>query len=542
MEPSAARSGGVLAMLAAGQFVMTLDSTVMNVSLVQVADDVGTDLTGVQTAITLYTLVMASLMITGGTLGRILGHRRAFVIGSIIYGCGSVITALSQNLPMLLFGWSVLEGVGAALILPAVVALVASNFDQSDRPKAYGMVAAAGAMAAAAGPLIGGVFTTYLSWRWVFVGEAAVIVVIVVLSRRITSTPGDTSVRLDLVGTVLSVVGLGLSVYGVLRSGTWGFVRPTAGAPSWFGVSMAAWLVLGGVAVLGVFLSWQRRLGARGGEPLVDPDLLDEPQLRSGLSTFAVQFLLMSGAFYLISVFLSVAVGLSPIGTGVRLLPLSIGLLVTALGVPRLASDVSPRLTVRVGFVSVLGGMVLLVVLLGAAGTEAWVVAGPLLLIGLGIGAIASQLASVTVAAVDEARSAEVGGLQNTATNLGSSVATALAGAVLVAGLTSALFTGLTSNPDVPPSVIEAARIDLVAGAPFVSDDDLRAALAATDLGPGTVEAIITENEDARVRALQGALLVLLLVGSLAALSTARLPTRQPGQVDDGDLRPAAAT
>src|ERR1700710_2305535 len=169
---SAAEAGAsvVLVTLAAGQFLMTLDTSVMNVAIASVAADVGTDVTGIQTAITMYTLVMATLMITGGKVGALIGRKRAFAIGCVIYGAGSLTTALSQSLPVLLIGWSFLEGVGASLILPAIVALVASNFATERRPAAFGLVAAAGASAIALGPLIGGAATTYASWRWVFVG------------------------------------------------------------------------------------------------------------------------------------------------------------------------------------------------------------------------------------------------------------------------------------------------------------------------------------------------------------------------------------
>ena len=156
-----AASAGVLATLAASQFLMTLDSSVMNVSIATVASDIGTDVTGIQTAITLYTLVMASLMITGGKIGSILGRKKAFAVGCVIYGVGSFTTSLAPNRAVLLIGWSLLEGIGAALIMPAIVALVATNFDRPDRPRAYGLVAAAGAVAVAAGPLIGGALTTY---------------------------------------------------------------------------------------------------------------------------------------------------------------------------------------------------------------------------------------------------------------------------------------------------------------------------------------------------------------------------------------------
>ena len=234
---------------------MTLDSSVMNVSIATVAKDVGTTVTGIQTAITFYTLVMASLMITGGKLGQILGRKRAFAIGCIIYACGSFITAISQSLAVLMVGWSFLEGVGAALILPAIVALVASNFGPSERPRAYGLVASAGAIAVAAGPLIGGLFTTYASWRWVFVGEVLIVLAILAVGRRIADTPPADRPKLDLVGTALSALGLALIVFSILKAGSWGFVTPKPEAPTWLGLSPAIWLLLGGGVVLLLFFA-----------------------------------------------------------------------------------------------------------------------------------------------------------------------------------------------------------------------------------------------------------------------------------------------
>src|SRR6266566_6054720 len=484
---AAGAAGVVLLTLASAQFLMTLDSSVMNVSIATVAKDVGTTVTGIQTAITFYTLVMASLMITGGKLGQILGRKRAFAIGCVIYGCGSLTTALAGNLAVLMLGWSVLEGVGAALIMPAVVALVASNFARDQRPRAYGLVASAGAIAVAAGPLIGGLFTTYLSWRWVFAGEVLVELVILALTRRVADTPAQKGARLDLVGTVLSALGLGLIVYGILRAGTWGFVQSKEGAPQWLGLSPVIWLVLSGGVVLRVFMWWELHRLRRGDAALVDPAMLRIRTLRGGLIAFLFQYLLQAGLFFVVPLFLSVSLGLSAVATGVRLLPLSVTLLLAAVGVPRVFPNASPRRVVRIGFLALFAGIVILLAALDAgAGPE--VVTWPLLLAGLGVGALASQLGSVTVSSVPDEQSGEVGGLQNTITNLGASIGTALTGAVLIAALSTSFLTGVQQNPAVPTEVKSKAQVELAAGIPFVSDKDLRAALDKAGVTPGTAD------------------------------------------------------
>ncbi|HWH99996.1 MAG TPA: MFS transporter, partial [Propionibacteriaceae bacterium] len=475
-ERTAKASGGVLITLASAQFLMTLDSSVMNVSIATVAKDVGTTVTGIQTAITLYTLVMASLMITGGKIGQIWGRKRAFATGCVIYGCGSLLTALSQSLGMLLIGWSLLEGIGAALIMPAVVALVASNFGQADRPRAYGLVASAGAIAVAAGPLIGGLFTTYASWRWVFVGEVLVVLIILALARRMADTPADKAARMDIVGTVLSALGLALVVFGVLRSGTWGLILPKPNAPEILGLSPVVWLILIGGCVLAGFLGWERRRLRRGEGVLIDPAMLDNKLLRGGLVSFFFQYLLQAGLFFAVPLFLSVALGLSAIATGVHLLPLSITLLLAAVGVPKLFPNASPRRVVRIGFLALFASTVVLVALLDlGAGPE--ITTWPMLLAGLGVGALASQLGAITVSAVPDEQSGEVGGLQNTVTNLGASIGTALAGAVLISALTGSFIAGIQDNPGVPEEVAANAQVELGNGIPFISDADLRKAL-----------------------------------------------------------------
>lgn len=526
------RRGVVLLTLASGQFLMTLDSSVMNVSIAQVAADLDTTVTGIQTAITLYTLVMAALMVTGGKIGTMIGRRRAFALGCVIYGLGSLTTSLAPNLAVLLLGWSLLEGLGAALIMPAIVALVAANFPSEERPRAYGLVASAGAIAVAAGPLIGGAVTTYLTWRLVFAGEVVLVVVILLLTRRIHDSRPATRGSLDGVGALLSAVGLALAVYGVLRAGEWGWVRPTPGGSELLGLSPTLWFVLAGLLVLRVFFWWEARTTAAGREPLVDLTMLRNRQLTGGLTMFFFQFLVQAGLFFTIPLFLSVALGLSAVETGVRILPLSVTLLLAAIAVPRLWPEASPRRVVAWGLGALLAGVASLVLALEAgAGPE--IVTVPLLLAGLGIGALSSQLGAVTVSSLPDSRSGEVGGLQNTATNLGASLGTALAGSVLIGALSTSFLSGLQANSVVPRDLSDRAEVTLASGVPFVSDRELEDGLAEAGIPEPQAEAIVAGNTDARIAGLRASLLVLAFFIVAALYFTRLLPTRPASAVGE---------
>jgi len=522
------KTGLVLLTLASGQFLMTLDSSVMNVSIATVAEDVGTTVTGIQTAITLYTLVMAMLMIPGGKVGSLIGRKRAFSVGCVIYGAGSLTTALAPNLTVLILGWSLLEGVGAALILPAIVALVAGNFPPAGRPRAYGLVMAAGAIAVAVGPLIGGIATTYFSWRWVFVGEVLIVLAILVLARRVDDAPVERRPNLDLVGAALSATGLGLAVFGVLRSSVWGWVLPKPDGPEILGLSPTIVLILGGLLVLWLFTAWERHVEKRGGEPLVQLSMFENRQFTGGLLMFFFQFLVQAGLFFTVPLYLSVALGLSAIDTGIRIMPLSITLLIAAAGIPRFFPNVSPRLVVQGGLLAMFAGTLSLFLSIDAdAGAE--IVTVPLLLAGLGIGALASQLGSVTVSAVPDDQSPEVGGLQNTATNLGASIGTALAGSLLIAALTASFLSGIEQNPDVPPDVTAQANVELADGIPFISDADLEEALDQAGASAEVAQAVLDENQQARLEGLRTALAALALIALIGLFFASRIPTEQPG-------------
>jgi Na+/melibiose symporter-like transporter len=391
------------------------------------------------------------------------------------------------------------------------------------------MVAAAGAIAVAVGPLVGGFCTTYFSWRWVFAGEVVVVLAILLLTRRIADAPSETKPKLDLVGSVLSALGLGLVVFGVLRSGEWGWILPKPGQPSWAGLSPTVWLVIGGLFVIWCFFAWQRRRERVGKEPLIRPGMLRNRQLDGGLTMFFFQFLFQAGFFFVIPLFLSVALGLSALATGARLLPLSISLLAAALAIPRLLPNVSPRLIVRSGLLSMLVGAL---VLLGALDPEAGpeVVFVPLLLVGLGMGALASQLGAVTVSAVPDDQAPEVGGVQNTMTNLGASLGTAIAGSILIIALTSSFQANITDNPDIPESVTSQAQVKLESGVPFVSDADLEAALNEQNVSQQTSDAALVAYQDARIDGLKSALAILAILVVVALFLAQLIPRNQPGR------------
>ena len=325
-------SWGVIAMLAAAQFIMVLDTTVMNVSITQVAADLNTTVVGLQTAITMYTLVMAAFMLLGGKLGDRWGAKRAFTVGLLVYGLGSLTTALSPTLGVLLVGWSFIEGFGAVLVIPAIAALTAATYSGRQRALAYGILGGVSGASAALGPLIGGWVTTYYSWRLVFAGETVVVLVLMLFLRLIPKTLGHQS-KLDLTGAFLSAAGLGLAVFGILRSSQWGWIAPSSAAPfTLLGLSPVIWLISAGLVLLGFFARHEQGMLDAGKEPLLDIRLLKIPPMRAGLVTYLCQQFIIMGTFFVLPLYLQTVLGYDALETGIILLPLSLALLVFALG------------------------------------------------------------------------------------------------------------------------------------------------------------------------------------------------------------------
>jgi len=425
--------------LALAQFIASYAATNMNVAISTIAGDIGTSVRGMQTAITLFTLTMAALMIPGSKLTGIWGRKVCFVAGLVIYGTGALLAALAQSLGLMITGYSILEGVGSALLIPPIYILITVAFpDVKSRAKNFGAVSGAAGLGAAAGPLIGGVITSTVGWRASFVVQAIVVATVIVLARWIAD-PGIAGPRppFDLGGAVLSAAGLFFVVLGILRTAERGWL-------SW-----QVWLL---VAVGAVFLAWFfLHIGARqraGKEPLLATRIFADRTANFGLGTQLIQWLIVQGSFFVISVFLQEARHFNAIETGLALTPATIGILASSAAAGRFARRHSQRWLIQVGFAVSSGGLVLLLVLAGAH-PSALALAPGLLLMGVGIGAMLTSSVNVVQSSFPEQDQGDISGLSRSISNLGSSLGTALAGSVLVAA----------SAPGGKPFAISAAML-----------------------------------------------------------------------------------
>jgi len=514
----------VLVVLSAAQFLMVLDQAVMNVAISQLVEDFDTTVTTIQAVIALYALVMAGLMLTGGKLGDIFGRRRVFAVGLVIYGIGSGLTAASWNVPSLMFGWSILEGIGAALVLPALVALVAGTYRGSDRAVAYGVLGGVAGAGIAVGPILGGWATTDFTWRIVFVGEVLVAIGILFGTRMMAEperAPGRPT--LDWVGSVLSAAGLAVLVFGVLQASNWGWLAPRSSPITPFGFSLTPFVIAAGGVVLAAFVSWERRREARGEEPLVRLDMLKIPALRGGVAMFLAQNLILMGVFFTIPLFLQIVQGLDALETGVRMLPASVGLFVSAIVGSALATRFAPRPLVQVGL-----GLVFISTLLLMGTIEPELDNASFLfamgVLGVGMGLVVSQLGNVVQSAIGDEQRSEAGGLQYTAQQLGSSLGTALLGAIVITGLITAFTGNVANDAQISDRVAQKVEVQLSAGGSFVAADQVREAAEAEHVGPRTTDALVSHYEDAQLDALKLAFLVAALLVLASFWSTRRLP------------------
>ncbi len=519
-----------LVALAIAQFVMVLDQSVMNVSISQLVVDFDTDITTIQAVITLYCLVMAMLMLTGGKIGDIIGRRRAFVIGLVIYACGSAMTAASQSVFVLALGWSVLEGIGAALVLPALAALIAGNFEGASRRTAYAVIGGVAGAGIAIGPILGGWATTELSWRIVFVGEVVLVALILALTSKIDDAPRTgPKPHLDVVGSLLSAVGLGAFVLGVLQSSSWGFIRPSGAPFDILGFSPAVFLTAGGVLLLWAFVEWQRRRERVGQDPLVHVGLFSVLPLRAGLAGLFTQNLILMGVFFVVPLYLQLVIGLDALDTGLKMLPISVTMFLFSAAGSRLSGRFAVRTIIRAGLLTAVAAIVLLLATIEPQLDDAGF-AIAMAVLGIGMGLIVSQLGNVVQSSVDASGRGEAGGLQYTGQQLGSSLGVALIGAVVLSGLTASFISEIESDERISAEVAQQVTVATGTGVDFVSSDAIDAAARDAGLDDASVEAVVDDYESAQLQSLEVGLLVAALLALVSLISTRNLP---------GEVRPA---
>jgi MFS family permease len=408
--------------LALAQFICSFAGSNMNVMITDISDDLDTTVQGVQVAITVFLLVMAAFMIPGGKLTDRWGRKRCFTLGLLIYAVGALLSAAAPNLGVLILGNSVLEGLGTCLLIPPVYILTTMFFhDMTSRARAFGIITGMGGIGAAAGPLIGGLITTAIDWRAAFVFQALVIAVIIWLSRSITDpVPADSTRPFDVPGTILSAAGLVLVVTGVLAADN--------------DLVLTVLFVLSGALLLGLFWRHIRSRERQGSEPLLSTALFRNRVSNLGLVTQNVQWLLLMGTAFVVSAYLQVVRGYNAIQTGVIFTAATGGILASSLAAERLAKKYPQRTIILMGFATTIIGVIVLLALVNGS-PSAWAFAPGLLLIGLGVGAMLTPSVNVVQSAFPENQQGEISGLSRCVSNLGSSLGTAVAGTILVAGL-----------------------------------------------------------------------------------------------------------
>jgi MFS family permease len=414
----------VLVPLALAQFICSFAGSNMNVMINDISTDLNTTVQGVQIAITVFLLVMAALMIPGGKLADRYGRKRCFIVGLVVYAIGALVSAVAPNLGVLILGNSILEGVGTALLIPPVYILATLLFTEvSSRARAFGAISALGGIGAAAGPLIGGLITEAISWRAAFVFQALVVAVIVYLSRQINDPlPADPTHPFDVRGAILSATGLVLLVMGILAADDNG----------WLMIS----LIVAGMLVLVWFFLSVRAKERAGEEPLLPTSLFRNRTSNLGLITQNTQWLLLLGVSFVVSAYLQVVRGYNAIETGVIFTAATLGLLTSSFGAERFAKRRAQRTLIMAGFLVTIAGIAVL--LLTVSGSpSAWAFAPGLLLIGFGLGGMLTPSVNVVQSSFGEELQGEISGLSRSVSNLGSCLGTAIAGTVLVAGLTS---------------------------------------------------------------------------------------------------------
>jgi EmrB/QacA subfamily drug resistance transporter len=514
VEEDAGGNTRLAVLLAMAMFVLVVDTSLMNVSISAVVHDLDTTASGVQSAISLEALVSAAFILIGSKIGDLIGRKRAYVIGLLGYAAGALSMTLSQSLLPIVIFWAVVGGLGASLLLPAMQSLIHGNFEGAMQRRAYSLVGAAAAIAAAVGPLVGGFITTYLSWRIAFAGEVVIIAIVLSGIGLVHDVPYTGDRRIDVVGAILSALGMGGIVVGIL-------IWEKGG-----GAVVALMAV--GVVALGSFAWWLVKRKREGKPALIDPDLFRSKYFRLGITGQTMQQIALGGLMIALPIFLQMVLEYSAMGAGLTLAPLSLSMFFVALLAGKKAGNRSPSSIIRAGFLLLAVGVAALIPIVPRA-DSGWAMVVPLLIAGTGLGLLVSQLNNYTLAPIEEERVSEAAGVNSAGGSFGLSFGLAFAGAIMLGSL-AFVFTNLSDKSTVlSPAEQTQVSKGLEKNAEVITNTHLAELLKGKP--PDVQEEIIRINTKARPIALQIALLVPLfaaLVGLMTGFRMTRLPDPEP--------------
>jgi EmrB/QacA subfamily drug resistance transporter len=507
-------------LLAMAMFVLVVDTSLMNVSISAVVRDLDTTVSSVQSAIALEALVSAAFILIGSKVGDLFGRKRAYVLGLLGYAVGAVAMTLAQDLIAIVVFWAVIGGLGASLLLPSMQSLIHGNFEGAAQKKVYALVGASAAIAAAVGPLIGGFITTYLSWRVAFLLEAVVIAVVLSGIKLVHDAPYTGSRRIDPVGAVLSVLGMGGIVLGIL---VWQEGGEAVGA-----------LIAAGAAALGALVYWLARRKRDGKPTLIDPDLFRSKHFQTGISGQLLQQISLGGLMIALPIYLQMVLEYNAMEAGLSLAPLSLSMFAIALLAGRRAGHRRASAIIRLGFALLATGVALLMPLVPRADTG-WYLVVPLIIAGTGLGLLVSQLNNYTLAPISEERVSEAAGVNSAGGSFGLSFGLAFAGAIMLATLSIAFTAKSDASTVLPPEDKQRVAEVLEEDAQVLSNTQLEELVAEQ---PEEIQdEVVAINTDARPLALQVALLVPLLAALLGlanAFRMMRLPDLEPSAAAEG--------
>jgi len=523
----------LLVLLALSMFVVVLDTTIMNVSISALVADLNTTVVGIQSAISLYALVMASFMLIGSTLANRLGKKRTFLMGIVIFGIGTFAASLSSSLVTLIIGWSILEGLGSALMVPNLQNLLRDGYSGKDLAFAYGIISAVGAVGAALGPILGGYLTTFHSWRWAFRLEVGVVILVLVLSAQIPGDRPQNPPRFDWLGAILSILGFSTVVLSILMVQTYGFwiakqplmIGRLAIAP--LGLSVVPFMLGGGILTLMLLVLWERHLELNGGVGLFKPSLFGTSGLLAGFAVRIFHMGMMAAFFFIAPLLLQLTFEFTAMATGIALLPLSISILIFAIAGARLSSRFRAKRIIQVGYGLVILGLFQLLATIRVESTPSQLATG--IVFGIGTGLIASQILNLILSSVDEADTAATAGINATFEQLGNAIGVALVGAIMLSTLLGGLQQRVADSPRIPEAAKPAIVASLQERVQLVSDTQLAQALDQATIAPDLSDRAELAYRTERIQAFRSGMVFLIFMALVGLVLTTGLPNLKLG-------------